>query len=174
MEVRLLLESNVGLSRSTLARISIFFSAASLSGAFSGLLAFGIVNLHGRGGKPGWAWIFILEGLFTCLFGAASFFLLPRSPAHIKFLTEAEREYVVAALKEGGALDRDEKADTFSWSEVGAAFKLPQVWILAVVLFMSGKHSVFEGMANNHSMMFLERHGSLRPCIVSIEGILRA
>jgi MFS family permease len=122
-----------------MARISIFFSAASLSGAFSGLLAFGIVNLDGKGGKPGWAWIFILEGLFTCLFGAASFFLLPRSPAHMKFLSEAERDYVLVALKDGGALDHHEEADKFTWGEVKAAFALPHVWILAVVLFMSGE-----------------------------------
>lgn len=40
--------------------IALFFSAASLSGAFSGLLAAAIENLDGVGGKPGWAWIFIL------------------------------------------------------------------------------------------------------------------
>lgn len=40
--------------------IALFFSAASLSGAFSGLLAAAIQNMHGIGGKPGWAWIFII------------------------------------------------------------------------------------------------------------------
>ena len=37
-----------------------FFSAASLSGAFSGLLAAAIENMDGVRGRPGWAWIFIL------------------------------------------------------------------------------------------------------------------
>jgi len=31
-----------------------------LSGAFSGLLAAAIEKMDGIGGKPGWAWIFIL------------------------------------------------------------------------------------------------------------------
>lgn len=35
-------------------RISLFFAAASLSGAFSGLLAAAIVNLDGVAGKEGW------------------------------------------------------------------------------------------------------------------------
>lgn len=35
-------------------RISLFFSAASLSGAFSGLLAAAILNLDGKGGQAGW------------------------------------------------------------------------------------------------------------------------
>lgn len=41
-------------------RIALFFSAASLSGAFSGLLAAAIENMNGMRGRPGWAWIFIL------------------------------------------------------------------------------------------------------------------
>lgn len=35
-------------------RISLFFSAASLAGAFSGLLAAAIVKLDGKGGQAGW------------------------------------------------------------------------------------------------------------------------
>jgi MFS family permease len=87
-------------------RISAFFSMASLSGAFSGLLAYGIVNMHGVGGRPGWAWIFILEGLFTFLFGLTSYFLLPPTPSHAPFFTEKEKAYVVSRLREDGATGR--------------------------------------------------------------------
>ena len=41
-------------------RVALFFSATSLAGAFSGLLAAAILNMDGKGGKAGWAWIFIL------------------------------------------------------------------------------------------------------------------
>lgn len=51
-------------------RMAIFFSAATAAGAFGGLLARGIVELDGVGGKAGWAWIFIIEGLVT--FGIGS------------------------------------------------------------------------------------------------------
>ena len=50
-------------------RMALFFSAATLAGAFGGLLARGISEMHGIGGKPGWAWIFILEGLATLFVG---------------------------------------------------------------------------------------------------------
>jgi hypothetical protein len=33
---------------------------SQISGAFSGLLAAAIENMDGIGGKPGWAWIFIV------------------------------------------------------------------------------------------------------------------
>lgn len=46
-------------------RMAIFFSAATLAGAFGGLLARGISEMDGVGGRPGWSWIFILEGLTT-------------------------------------------------------------------------------------------------------------
>lgn len=35
-------------------RLSVFFSAASMAGAFSGLLAFGIEKMAGVGGLNGW------------------------------------------------------------------------------------------------------------------------
>lgn len=37
-------------------RMVIFYSGATLSGAFSGLLAFAIQKMDGIGGKRGWAW----------------------------------------------------------------------------------------------------------------------
>jgi uncharacterized membrane protein YfcA len=41
-------------------RYSMMFSAASLAGAFSGLLAFAIQHLDGKHGIAGWQWIFII------------------------------------------------------------------------------------------------------------------
>lgn len=40
-------------------RISYFYCASALSGAFSGLLAAGIAKMDGTGGYSGWRWIFI-------------------------------------------------------------------------------------------------------------------
>lgn len=41
-------------------RISLFFSCASLAGAFGGILAYGIAHMRNVGGYKGWRWIFIL------------------------------------------------------------------------------------------------------------------
>jgi MFS family permease len=49
--------------------MAIFFSAATAAGAFGGLLARGIVEMDGLGGRPGWAWIFIIEGIITLVVG---------------------------------------------------------------------------------------------------------
>lgn len=119
-------------------RISGFFSSASVAGAFGGILAYGIINMDGVGGKPGWSWIFILEGLFTVLVGISGFFVLPRSPQHASFLTAAEKKYVAEQLAAHGATAKDENDDRFSWGEVIKAFCLPHVWFTAVVYFLDG------------------------------------
>lgn len=87
----------------------------------------------------------------------------------MKFLSEAEREYVLLWLKEGGALDRREEADDFSWGEVWKAFTLPHVWILAVVLFMSGEYHGSKRW--NGTDLTLERHGSIWARLVRVKSI---
>ncbi|KAI6040794.1 major facilitator superfamily domain-containing protein [Pisolithus marmoratus] len=119
-------------------RITTFFASASLTGAFSGLLAAAITKMDGIGGRPGWAWVFILEGLFTIVFGIFSFLILPRSPETARFLSLEERSYVVSKLKSSKAISEDDREDDFSWIEVLRAVCSPQVFMLCVVLFFGG------------------------------------
>ncbi|KAI6109500.1 major facilitator superfamily domain-containing protein [Pisolithus sp. B1] len=119
-------------------RITAFFASTSLTGAFSGLLAAAITKMDGVGGKPGWAWIFILEGSFTVIFGIFSFLVLPRSPETAHFLSPQERCYVVSKLKSSKAISEDERTDGFSWIEVLRAIRSPQVFMLCIVVFFGG------------------------------------
>jgi MFS family permease len=48
-------------------RVALFFSAASLAGAFGGILAYGIGFMKGVGKLNGWRWIFILVGSVALL-----------------------------------------------------------------------------------------------------------
>ncbi|KAJ8518096.1 hypothetical protein ONZ45_g4779 [Pleurotus djamor] len=119
-------------------RLSVIFSAASLAGAFSGLLAAAIMKMDGIGNRPGWAWIFILEGLFSTIIGAISFILVPRSPTHCALLSDVQKDYVMHCLQEDGAISEDESKDVFSWKEVAKAFRSPHVWILTVLSVFNG------------------------------------
>jgi len=58
-----------------------------------------ISKMDGVGGKPGWAWIFILEGLATVVAGFLSFWIIQDFPDSAKFLTDAERTLVVRRLQ---------------------------------------------------------------------------
>src|SRR6266498_1834828 len=81
-------------------RASVFFSAAALAGSFGGLLAAAIANMDGVGGKPGWAWIFILEGLATIVIGAVSFWFVHDFPDNATFLTDEDRARVIRRLRQ--------------------------------------------------------------------------
>ncbi|KAJ7830892.1 major facilitator superfamily domain-containing protein [Mycena olivaceomarginata] len=116
-------------------RIAMFFSAASLSGAFSGILAFGIRDLDGKRGHSSAAWIFLIEGAITVACGLAAFFILPRSPTSARFLTEQEKQYVAERLREDRVMSKDPGVDAFSWSEVGRAFTSVQVILVGVIYF---------------------------------------
>lgn len=120
-------------------RQAIFFSAASIAGAFSGLLAYGISFMDGVGGLAGWRWIFILEGILTTLVAVLAFFTLHDFPETASFLTAEERAFVAFRLKYDGqdaATDnahRIAQNDKRDWKQVKAAFVDWQVWINVVV-----------------------------------------
>ncbi|TQN70360.1 putative transporter, partial [Colletotrichum shisoi] len=106
-------------------RMAIFFSAATAAGAFGGLLARGIVEMDGVGGRPGWAWIFILEGILTLAVAIAAFFVMNDYPATAKFLTVAEKEEVTRRLEQ----DRSALADEFSMVYFKDAMKDWKIWV---------------------------------------------
>ncbi|EIM85805.1 MFS general substrate transporter, partial [Stereum hirsutum FP-91666 SS1] len=111
-------------------RVATFFGAAALAGAFGGILAFAIGKMDGIGGKRGWAWIFILEGLLTIVVSIGAFFVVPTWAYKAKFLTESERERLLSRL----AADSDAAAkETFAWKYVVQALTDPLVWGYALL-----------------------------------------
>lgn len=87
-------------------RISYFYCASALSGAFSGLLAAGIAQMDGVAGQEGWRWIFLLEGIATVVLGVGCFFLLIDTPAlSTRWLNPEEIRYLEISMfiKQGGA-----------------------------------------------------------------------
>ncbi|KAI9842448.1 MAG: hypothetical protein M1837_007117 [Sclerophora amabilis] len=101
-------------------RAAIFFSAAAVSGSFGGLLAAAIANMDGLGNLPGWAWIFILEGIATVALGVASFWLVYDFPDSATFLSEPDRIRVVRRLKldNQASAEKEEFKMIYFWASV--------------------------------------------------------
>ncbi|THV49312.1 hypothetical protein BGAL_0201g00110 [Botrytis galanthina] len=114
-------------------RAAIFFSAAAFSGSFGGLLAAAITNLDGLGGRPGWAWIFIIEGVITVGFGLLSFFFVHDFPDTATFLSEQDRARVIRRLK----MDKQSSAEheEFKMEYFWAAVKDYKMW-LGMITYM--------------------------------------
>ena len=72
------------------------------------------------------------------LFGACSFFLLPRTPGQVALLSAEEKRYVEACLLEDGSVAKNASDDDFKLSEVGKAFTQPHVLLMAIGGFTSG------------------------------------
>ncbi|PFH46412.1 hypothetical protein AMATHDRAFT_77688 [Amanita thiersii Skay4041] len=115
-------------------RIGLFFGAASLAGAFSGLLAYGISFMSGTRGYLGWSWIFILEGIGTVCVGFVAFFILVDFPATAKFLTPEERSFIVHKKRFDNSSVGEE--EHFESRHFIAAMTDWQVWI-HILIYMS-------------------------------------
>lgn len=121
-------------------RMAIFFSAAALAGSFGGLLAAAIANMDGIGGKAGWCWIFILEGLATIVLGVMSFWLVYDFPDTATFLSEIDRKRVLYRL----AADQQSSAEHEEWkmSYLWASLKDWKTY-LAAIIYMGTDGSLY-------------------------------
>ena len=105
------------LQHETQTRIAVFYTASSLSGAFSGLLAFALAKMRGIGGYAGWRWIFIIEGCASVLLAGVCYFCLVDSPAlSTRWLEPDEIRYLeLRKQAERGRVVVDENPDKFDW-----------------------------------------------------------
>ncbi|GAA5913374.1 hypothetical protein JCM8208_004745 [Rhodotorula glutinis] len=95
------------------ARVGFFFGAATLAGAFSGLLAYGIGFMSG--------------GLATLVVGVASFWLISDYPNECGWLTQEEKEWLIyrRATDNSKVGEAEHVSKSFIWS----AFSTWQTWL---------------------------------------------
>lgn len=80
-------------------RFTLFYCSTVFATAFGGLLASAIASMDGIHGYSGWRWIFILEGILTCILGFIGFFLIADFPEDVKWLEEDERRFLRERLR---------------------------------------------------------------------------
>ncbi|KAK4152566.1 hypothetical protein C8A00DRAFT_44377 [Chaetomidium leptoderma] len=103
-------------------RMGIYVSAASMAGAFGGLLAAGLAQIPQWGAGAAvivrWRNIFFFEGLVTMIVGLVAPIWMPTTPNEARFLTERQRR--IAAER----LVREHKADpakNVTWKDIRQA-----------------------------------------------------
>jgi MFS family permease len=96
--------------RSELAgRLSLFYAASSIAGAFTGLISFGVFQI--RGPIKGWQYLFLIEGALTIVGGLVALVLLPKSAATAYFLDEKEKELAYHRIANDSSVTVDAKFD---------------------------------------------------------------
>ncbi|KAJ3569770.1 hypothetical protein NP233_g4838 [Leucocoprinus birnbaumii] len=110
-------------------RLGIFYAMSAISGAFSGLIAFGVFHIkHSK--YKGWQFLFWIEGASTVIFALIAFFWLPRSPATWWYLSPREKEVARARILSDSSVTVDEK---LSIRDSFRALESPMYWIWAAV-----------------------------------------
>ena len=78
---------------------ALFMSSLALAGVVSNPVSgFVLHGLNGAAGLRGWQWLFLIEGLPGCLLAAAALVWLTDQPAQARWLTQTQRDLVIAEL----------------------------------------------------------------------------
>ena len=97
--------------------VSRFYIAAPLSSTVMGALAGWLMHQDGRLHLAGWQWLLLAEGLPAVLMSAVFLLGLPDSPQTARWLTDAERAWILRKLMEESEAHGPRKhglADAFS------------------------------------------------------------
>ncbi|KAG9695591.1 MFS transporter, partial [Aureobasidium melanogenum] len=118
-------------------RSAVLYSGSLISGAFSGLIAAGILNgMSGSLGLAAWRWLFIIEGCITITIAFIAFFILPNFPRTTGWLSEEERQLAVWRLQEDIGMDDWVSSEGQSfWHGFKLAFLDIKTYILMALLF---------------------------------------
>ncbi|KIW11866.1 hypothetical protein PV08_09139 [Exophiala spinifera] len=118
-------------------RYSFFYLIGSLASACSGILAYGLMQMDGLANYSGWRWIFIMEGIITCVLAIICYFFLVDFPDRAAktawgFLSERECQFIIRRI----AKDRDDaQLEPFNlkkWASSGLDLK---IWGFALIFF---------------------------------------
>jgi MFS family permease len=105
--------------------------------ATGGIVNFGLNHLDGHGALKGWQWMFLVQGLITCVLGGITYFWMVDFPenAHHSFwfLTRKESEIMSSRIHR----DRgDVHAEKFKWSKVLVHASDLKVWGFCCMYFL--------------------------------------
>ncbi|WP_338811359.1 MFS transporter (plasmid) [Agrobacterium leguminum] len=112
---------------------ALFMSALVATGMIAGPVSgFVLQAMDGLGGLHGWQWMFLLEGLPSCVLGVLLHWWLDDRPEDAKWLTPAEKR----VLNEAVGSTRDNSHGTASsYANARKAFTSPLVYLFSLVYF---------------------------------------
>ncbi len=136
--------------------VGLFMAAVPLASAIGAPVSGLLVGIDDVLGFKGWQWLFILEGIPSCVLGLAVLGLLPDGPARANWLTPRERATIQVELDKDRALDSGRthhalwpapqiiKAMGFSNAQVGFITAVPYA-VSAGAMMLWGRHSDVRG-----------------------------
>ncbi len=108
---------------------SLFFVGANIGFIIGSPLAAFIMEHISWLGTSGWRWIFMVEGLLAVVMGIITWFYLTDKPKDAKWLTQAEKDWLVNKLESERAKNKVQRIS------VAKSFANIKVWHLAAIYF---------------------------------------
>jgi MFS family permease len=79
---------------------ALFMFSIGVTGVIGGPLSGAVMHwFAGAGGLKGWQWLFLVDGLPSCVLGIAAYFVLSDDPTHADWLGPEERTIVLSDLE---------------------------------------------------------------------------
>lgn len=122
--------------------VALFMTAIAVANVVGAPLSGAIMQFFdGSSGWPGWRWLFVLEAIPSLVAGVAVLALLPDGPRTARWLSDAEREAILARVAADDAAQGSSLADRTPHS-ARAALVNPRVWALAFV-YLTGTFALY-------------------------------
>ncbi|KAI5120749.1 hypothetical protein M0805_007823 [Coniferiporia weirii] len=126
-------------------RIGIFFGLApTLSGAFGGLIASGLLSINDIGSVTSWRKIFLVEGIITTAIGLIGFVIIPEDPQSSRMFTDSERALIIARMSADQIVVVGARKERTTLSLVGRAFNF-NTWLCSLCYLLL--NISFQGMS---------------------------
>lgn len=115
-----------------------FLQAGEVSVLATGnLVNFGLNHLHGKAGLAGWRWMYLVQGLITCVLGVVTYWWMIDFPENaresFKFLTIQESDFAAQRIQD----DREDlKPEEFSWIRILECFKDVKIYGFGCLFFL--------------------------------------
>lgn len=105
--------------------------------ATGNIVNFGLNHLNGVAGLAGWRWMYIVQGLITCVLGLVTYWWMVDFPENAQrsffFLSDQEERVATRRIQDDRA---DVIPEPFSWGTLLANFKDPKIYGFAVMFFL--------------------------------------
>ncbi|EWC47100.1 hypothetical protein DRE_03469 [Drechslerella stenobrocha 248] len=120
-------------------RYAAFYILGCVASAFAGILAYGLMQMNGLQGLSGWRWIFIMQGVITCVIAIIAYiFLVPFPDANAwkawAFLNKAEVNWIIRKVNADRGDVHPEEFTMRRFLGGGLDFK---VWLFGLIFCFS-------------------------------------
>ncbi|WWC94643.1 hypothetical protein V866_001490 [Kwoniella sp. B9012] len=124
-------------------RMACWYSTVAISGAFSGLLSYGLFQAKSK--LHGWQLLFVVEGGLTIVMAVISWFVLPKYPTEASFLSPEQKVAGVMRLLKDATVAVN---TTMTFKDYIEPAKRWETWVW-------GFYAIIYGVANSTASVFL-------------------